>query len=331
MRLIPLERITTQTLLGIRFWDRLLERPVTDGLYVRAQRLSDDLTQRLGRVVIGQATPGGVIAFSGLHSAERVSSDPADQMWENPPAQRFIAVDVVDRRERYLPLSFVVRIPLNERGAFKGRGDWLDEPLIFPPVPDGQEPGVYLWSAPARPALDGRAVIYAQIVIGDGEEPAAAPYALVAVTEVVSAPPARGRGRGRAAEPEAVTGPLRYAGIADENGILRLPLPYPPVAEPEGDHYPPLQEQTFALNVTVHYQPGQQTKLPGSEVPNLAALLTQAQAQIGTHWNTDDPPALQTNLTLEKSLRFGQPLILRTALGSADADETESFLRIVPV
>ncbi|HLV35075.1 MAG TPA: hypothetical protein VKY59_08185 [Spirillospora sp.] len=329
MKLIPMERITIQTLLGIRFWDRLLERPVTDGLYVRAQRISDDLTQRLGRVVIGQATGGGVIAFSGLHPAERVSSDPADQMWENPPAPRFVVVDVVDRRERYLPLSFVVRIPLDERGPFRGRGNWLDEPLIFPPVPDGEEPGVYLWSAPGRPALDGRAMIYAQIVVGDGEEPEPAPYALVTVTAVISAPPARGRGRGRNAA--AAPGPLRYAGIADENGILTLPLPYPPVAEPEGDHYLPLREQAFGLNVTVHYQPDQQTKLPGSDVPNLAALLTQAQAQIGTHWNTDDPPALQTDLTLEKSLRFGQPLILRTAFGSADADETESFLRIVPV
>ena len=36
-----LERIATRTLLGVRFWDRLLNRPVVDGLHVRAQRLSE--------------------------------------------------------------------------------------------------------------------------------------------------------------------------------------------------------------------------------------------------------------------------------------------------
>lgn len=313
MKLIPMERIASQTLLGIRFWDRLLEQSVTDGLYVRAQRLSDDRPQRLGHVVIGQATPGGVIAFHGLHPAERAPADPDQQMWANPPSQRLIVVDVIDRRRRYLPLSFIVRIPLNARGAFKGQGDWLGVPLLYPPVPDSEAPGVYLWNAPSRPALDSRAEIYAQIVTGTGVKPAAAPYALVEVAEVVN----------------DASEPLRYAGIADENGILRLPLPYPPIAEPEGDHYPPLQEQSFALNITVHYQASHQAKLPGSDAPNLETLLTQPQAQIGTHWNTAAPPVLQTSLTLEQSLRFGQPLILRTALGSND--ETESFLRILPV
>lgn len=310
MKLVSLERVATQTLLGVRFWDRLLERPVTDGLYVTAQRIEHDgggnPTRRLGRAVVGQAASSGVIAFFGLHLGERVSPDPAQQLWETPPAPSIVAVDVTDRQRRYLPMSFEVSVPLGTRGAFKG-----NSALLRPAVPAGEEPGVYLWSAPARPALDGRAVICAQVVVGAGPQPAPAPYALVEIS------PAGG----------AV-----YSGLTDENGTLRLPMPYPPVPEPGDDEdYPPLKNQTFALDVKIYYQANQQKKLPGSDVPAMAALLNQAQARIGTHWNSAHPAALQTRLTAGKTLRFGEPLILRTAFGSANAEKTESFLRIVPV
>jgi hypothetical protein len=40
MKLMPMERVTTQTLLGIQFWDPATGHPVVEGLRVKAQRLS---------------------------------------------------------------------------------------------------------------------------------------------------------------------------------------------------------------------------------------------------------------------------------------------------
>ena len=345
-----LERVATQTLLGIRFWDRLLNRPVVDGLHVRAQRLSDDRSRRLGRVVVGRPVPGGVIAFSGLHSAELIAIDPESQSWPAMPLPRLVAIDLVDRQHRYLPLSFVARIPPDGPGPFRGRGSWLSTPLLYPPSPAGEEPGVFLWPAPGNPAPPGRAVIHAQIVVGEEENPPPASYALVAVTQVVSSPPSGpgvgpggspgvGRGRSRGGGPggrpnpgataAVSTEPLQYAGFADKNGILALSLPYPSLPDPPNGDYPALQDQTFPLTIEVRYQNNHPT-LPNSDMPDLERLLTQSEAGIGSHWNTATPPTLQTTVSLNKSLQYGQPLILRTGIGSPDAAETESFLRILP-
>lgn len=96
MRLTRMERITTQTLLGIRFWDRLLDSSIAEGLYVTAQRLSPDRSRRIGRIVVGYSTPSGAIAFSGLADEEAVESDATQQIWETIPPNRLIAIDVVD-------------------------------------------------------------------------------------------------------------------------------------------------------------------------------------------------------------------------------------------
>lgn len=311
MALRPLEKLSIQTLLGIRFWDRLLDATVSDGMLVTAQRLSDDRVRRLGRPVRGRVTPSGVIAFFGLAPEEYVEAEPEAQLWETVPASRLVVVDVTDRLQRYLPLSFVAQIPL--RGPFAGRGSWLARPL-WPDIPANEEDrGVYLWSAPGRTLPHGRTAIHAQLVLGDSAEPSPAPYALVEVRQASGAPE-----------------PFRYHGVTDEEGKLMLPLPYPPVPDPPDSTYPPLAEQTFTLHVTVRCNATLPEALPGSATPNLALILGQAQAKVGTHWNDADPPVLQTSMTHTISLKYGGQPVLRTALGGAAAAETESVLRIVP-
>lgn len=339
MMLRPLEQLATQTLLGIRFWDRHARRAVADGLHVTAQLLSDDRSQRLGRTVVGRATPGGVIAFFGLTSAEAVAADPTRQIWDTEPPASLIAVDVIDRPGRYLPLSFVARLPF--RGAFRGRGDWLSTPLLRPIPAVDEEPGVDLWPSAAYGPPPGLAVIRAQLAVGSDPVPPPASFALVEITQPVpvvpdSPPRGRGRGRGRgnntpAPASLAITRPAHHFGLADANGGLLLPLPYPPVPDPESDEYPPLAGQTVNLTVAIFHDPaitGQ--TLPGSATPNLENILNQPPADIGTHWNAADPPVLQTSTTLAVSLEFGRPLILRTALGGPDTEEKESILRIQP-
>lgn len=316
MRLTPMERITTQTLLGIRFWDRLLDSAITEGLYVTAQRLSPNRSRRIGRRVVGYSTPSGAIAFSGLADEEAVENDSSQQIWQTIPPNRLIAIDVVDRLRRYLPMSFVAQLPW--RGLFRGRGDWLATPL-FRPIPEDEndDRGVFLWSDSTRPVPHGRTVILTQIVVGDGENPPPAAHALVEVTQTIDGVPS----------PEL----FQHFGLTNTDGILMLPVPYPPIPDPPGGIFPSLAQQTFTLTVTVRYSSVTQSTLPGSTIPNLETILAQPQVNIGTSWNSDEPPVLQTSSTLTSILRFTQPLILRTAIGSPDDKKFEPFLRIQPV
>jgi hypothetical protein len=310
MRLMPLERDRTQTLLGVRFWDRLTQQALTAGLQVTAQRLNEARTQRVGKPVRGQPTPSGAIAFFGLTAPEKPAPTEAD-LWESPPPDQWVVVDVVDRRSQFLPLSFLARLPL--RGVFRGQGDWLTTDLLRPAPAAAAALGIQLWSAPTRFGLPGRALVRAQLVVGETAEPAA--YALARVRLVAPAPS------------EA----FDYFGMADEQGQLLLMMPYPRVPEPPSaaTPYPPLEQQTFNLRITVQYQPDR-AALPGSAVPNLEALLTQAQADIGDRWNPGPPPSLRSRNSLNISLPFGSPLILRTALGPGANAQQESVLRILP-
>jgi hypothetical protein len=150
------------------------------------------------------------------------------------------------------------------------------------------------------------------LVLGEGTAPAA--YALVRVQSADSPPDAA----------------FDHYGLADAQGILALPVPYPAVPEPATAEtpYPPLSRQEFTLAITVRYSLNP-NRLPGSPVPDLEALLAQPAAQIGTFWTTDDPPTLQSQATLTLPLQFGEPLILRTALSPGPDAEPESVLRIV--
>lgn len=310
MTLIALERYQTRTLLGIRFWDRLTNQVVTDGLRVLAQRLTGDRQRRLGKPIIGRSLPNGVIAFFGLNDAEMTAAG-TSELWDDVPPSQLVAIDVVDRQGQFLPMSFVAQLPF--RGAFQGVGNWLGTPLLRPESLDDQALGVQLWSAPRRSPRSGFAMIRAQFVIGESNTPAA--YALVRVR---LNPPA--------------SGTFNYFGMADHQGNFALPMPYPQVPPPaDGDDftYPALDQQLFPLRITVQYSANPEF-LPNSEVPNLETLLTQPRVNIGWRWVGDDPPMLQSRASLNANLQFEQPLILRTALGQGATAEQESVLRLLP-
>lgn len=311
MRLVALERHRTRTLLGVRFWDRLTNRVVAEGLRVTAQRLSSDRSQRLGKPVVGRVTPSGAIAFFGLTAAEAPAiTDP--ELWDSQPPDQLVAVDMVDPQGRFLPLSFVAQLPL--RGVFRGQGDWLGTSLLRPELPQDQALGVQLWSAASRPLPPGRAVLRAQLVVGAGDMPAA--YALMRVRLVTPGP-----------------GPaFNHYGLADARGTLVLPMPYPAVPEPASAEtpYPPLDQQVFALRITVQYGLTQ-TRLPDSEVPSLEALLNQPRADIGWRWTGGGSPNLQTRANITANLRFEEPLVLGTALSPGANAVMESVLRLVPI
>lgn len=321
MKLIELERITSQTLLGIRFWDPVLSRSIGHGLVATAQRLSNDRANRLGRPVKGFITPSSVIAFKGLSEAENLPADTPSQLWDTLPPAQLVVVDVYDTQGRYLPMSFVVQLP--QRRAWSGRGAWQTTPLIRPiPIDTDDDQGVMLWSSATREIPTSFAIIRAQIVHQDGTTETPASFALVEVNQHSDFAP-----------PDTT---FNHFGIADQNGILTLILPYPPVPPPDPPAHPSdpepvyraLDAQTYTLDFTIRYDAVHQTRLPDSPVPNLEQILTQPSRQIGTHWDTPALNNLNTTAILRTTLQYGKPLILQTRIGAVDADVYESVLRI---
>jgi hypothetical protein len=299
MTLRVLETVYALAALGIRFYDPATGTAVSEGLRVSAQMLNTGRTQRVGKVRAGIRSGAGVYVLNGIYpTAER------QERFDAVPARRAV-VDVEDTRGRFLPVSFEVSVPLF--GAFRGVGAWLTRPLLLPVPPAGDEEGVYLWSQPSRPIPASLNAVYAQVVIGSGDNPPPAPYALVHIL--------------------TTTNQFYAAGFTDARGSLMIPVPYPALTEPDlGDPLPSLMAQQFALRVRVFYQsdPDLRPALPGSRVPDLAALLGQPQVQIARRRNADD--TLVTANALNFNLLFEQPTVLRTLRGP----DGEPFLRIQP-
>jgi len=327
MNPVALEQIRTRTLLGVRFWDRLTNAVIADGLQVTAQRLSADLTQRLGHPVVGRATPSGTIAFFGLTATERPAETDPD-LWDASPPPQWIAVEMVDLRSRFLPMSFIAQTPF--RGVFSGQATWLATDLLRPATETVWRLGVQLWSSPMRPVPPGRAMMRAQLVVGEGMTPAA--YSLVQVS-FVPPPPDEELPEEDPPEEEPLPPPeFGHYGLADAQGNLALPMPYPQV--PFQTSYPSLQEQRFALAISVQYDPNlynpEQLRSQGRVAPDLEALLQQSAADVVSDWTVGEPLTVGEDDLFTPDLRFGEPLILRTTRTADGASHPESVLRILP-
>lgn len=361
MSLTPLERITSQTTLGIRFYDGVLARVISDGLRVQAQRLSVDGTQRLGKPVMGRVTSSGVIAFFGLSANETLPAGTDSQLWDVVPAAQNVAIDVMDSRGRYLPMSFQVQMP--QRGAFRGRGSWQTTVLARPiPASADDDQGVMVWSAAGRSAPNGFANVRAQLV-DVNDVPLA--HALVEITQPAEFAP--------------LNTTYNHFAISDASGNVNLILPYPPIPPPQNGNgnngngnngggnpnaananadtnpaaargrgrrgnrgnaarfssqaaddpmYPALDAQTFTLDVRVFHSAAQQHFLTGSSVPDMESILMQPAQQIGEHWESAAQTTLTTVGTLRTTLQFGQTLALGTRLGEPLTADREAVLRI---
>jgi hypothetical protein len=313
MMRVSLERNAVQTLLGIRFWDPLFNASVAQGLNVKAQRLSQDLSHRLGKAVVGQLTPRGVVAFFGLTSEELVDADPDRQIWKTVPPSTPVVIDVADWAGRFLPMSFLARLPF--RGVFpKQSEDWLSGPSILR-LRHGESDGgigIRLWSAPARSVPSGLALVRGSMLVYAPKtekhlSPAA--YALVEVSF------------------SSNQASLTYFGMTDQNGNLLLAFSYPPIPEPkpEAETYTPFDALTFDLKVTVYYD-NTQSKLAGSTVPKLDTILQQKAARIIRKWRSKTSEILELvpDVPMSQKLHFDTPLILRT-----EDDDQQNFSLLI--
>jgi hypothetical protein len=277
-----LERQTTLTLLGIRFWDPATDRQVSDGLTVVAR---PQTAPHLA--VAGRRTPSGVYAFQGLPGLETAEyplidpppgnpfGQPPDQPPASPPQTHPYWVDVVDRHGRFSPLRFDLTLPLPYRGVYR--------PAANGSPPENSPDRIYLFSSPARQAAPGLAVIRTCLQVRATGEPAA--FALLEV-EVA----------GR-----------RWYGVADRRGCTAVFLPYPTFITQLGTSPPglPPADQQWPVTVRLRHDPDLIATLDAGTIPDLRQIRNQPQVSL---WPTADHPADEAGWILT----YGAELILRT-------------------
>ena len=280
-----LERLTVFTPLGIRFWDPARDAQVLEGLIVTAR--AQGKPHAVSRAF---RTASGVYAFHGLPGLQEVeypsgTSTPT----ASPPAVLRFVVEVVDRQRRFLPLVFGVDVPF--QGVFP-------RALLSSPPRSGP-PGFYLFSSPTRPVMPSLAVVRTQLeeLIGmESRRPAA--HALLEVR---------------------IPGQPTAYGLADERGCVAVLFPYP--AFPAGSTgaspltFPAaVGPQRWELSISVRYDPAALTVPPGSKIPDLRSICSQAP---GVIWSTLVVQPGQAVAELPAELTFGEELVLRTADESA--------------
>ena len=267
-----LERVTRTALLGIRLWDRVTARAVSDGL---------DLVE-VGSGVRVRPNRSDVFVVHDLPGLRASSSGAGDaDFWASPPAVGVFTFELADRERRFLPFRFQAPAPTR---------DFFSETCGLPAMspPDALVAGVPLFSSPARHVPAGTAVVRADLWDADADAPAA-----WAVLEV------------------GAPGGATYHGVADAAGRVAVLLPYPEPPW-HGSSPPPgsraLSDQTWSLELGARYSPAAALPpLPDPSTgvpPDLCAVLTQQPA---TLVDSSSPLTLLT-----PTLRFGRELVVKT-------------------
>lgn len=293
---IEFEQVTIFTVLGIQFWDQVLDQPVTDGLAVAAQLLGADYMP-----VAAFRTVSGVYAFQGLPCLHSVEYPVAGAAGGVSPARTFpFVITVADTLSRFLPALFVVDLPLPYPGLF------LSDQVTSPP---GEGARAYLFSAPTRTAGPGVSTVRADLWDRDAGSPAA--YAAMDVW---------------------IGGQL-WRGMADDQGRAVVQFPSPLVTRlslgsPPGSGQGPATGMSWPIQVAVRYQPAKLrfpmaasrgAVWPWATTPSLKSILDEQQPAL--IWQDEAGPAVAE---WTGDLVYGQELIQRTSTGSPSA--ASSFL-----
>jgi hypothetical protein len=262
--------------LGLRLWDPLFERAVTEGLAAWAY---DEALPEVRST--GYANRSGVFAFrnlAGRRALEFGSGDAA--YWASAiPQQRAYTVEIRDPETRFLP--FRLR---DVRAPWRGLYSSDLEPASPPDVAR-----VSLFSAPTRIESGPFAVVRAELrepQPGDPKRTRPAPWAIV--------------------ELDVPGREVPVQGMADRDGRIQLLFPYP---EPEGGAFvsppggPALLGQEWRLPLRVLFTRPE----PVPETPDLrATVLGQAPA---VAWESDSPLSAPLD---EAVVRFGHTTVLRS-------------------
>jgi hypothetical protein len=264
--------------LGVRFYDAVEGKFVADGLSVSAHPK--------GQPALGKRS---VANRSAVHTFHDLPGSRGLQLPELTPPNASVSlpqldyrVTVIDDAGRYLPFSFAATLP--QSGLFELDCAAATPAWSRPPSPPAGA-CITLFSAPARRAAASFACLRAELWDATRDVPAA--WALV--------------------EARAGDGPVQR-GLCDARGRLALFFAYPePVDVAPGAASssfplaPPLMEQSWPLELRVHYAPEQAVP----PVPDLCRTLTQPLAAAWTDTARSVPLG-----PLE--LKFGRELTVRT-------------------
>lgn len=266
--------------LGVRFFDALEGRYVSDGLSVTAHPAGQP-----GRSTRSVSNRSAVHTFHDLPGLASVELPELASTSASVPRVAY-RVEVVDDGRRYLPFSFEVTLPhhgLFELECVPAGASWSEPPSV------GAGAGVTLFSAPTREPPASFARVRAEL--WDPIRATPASWALV--------------------EARAGHGPVQR-GMSDADGRVVLFLSYPePVDVLPGtapSAFPlalPLMEQTWSLELRVYYAPEQATP----RIPDLCSKLAQPLAAAWANASRSEPLG-----PLE--LKFGRELTVRTHDGS---------------
>ncbi|WP_421904933.1 hypothetical protein [Mameliella sp.] len=275
-----LERLSTHSALGIRFWDEDFERPVEDAVIATARPWG----QQNRRAVIAQRTFSGALVFPGLPGMRGFEHDgppDANASPPSPPTQRFL-IEVTDTKARYAPAAFGVDLPLPYDGPYLGA-------VLPSPAP----PGFILIGGPDRPRDPSLARVTATLARAATGEPAA--WARMIVVD-----------------PEGRS----WHGIAGPDGRCSVQLPWPVLAEvvpgspPTGDASS-LLSRNWPLTIAVEAAAAPLPPITASEIPDYGQILSQPNAQIWPEPPDASPTPVPTPTTTA-TLHFGETLTLRS-------------------
>jgi len=273
---VVLDRVTRLTPLGIRFWDRVTNRTVADGLAVDVYP-KDEPERR----VTARANAIGTFVLPRLPGARDVAIDgrAGDATFWQTVRSRPYVIDVTDCYGRFQP--FTIEQPLPARG------------LAMPPCPPPASPpieAVPIFSTPARAVPDGMTVVRAELMaLPPGHsEPVPASWAVLDV-HVAGQAPARG--------------------IADRQGRVAVIVPYPELAarpmraaSPPNASTQPLWEQEWTVRLATFYD----GMAPPPLTPDLCRTLAQRAAPLWSDVQASRPLPTQV-------FRYGEELIVRNA------------------
>jgi hypothetical protein len=276
-----LERISTYTAFGLRFWDPAFGMHVQDGMTATARPWG----RPMARPVAAVATYSGALAFHGLPGLRALESGGPDAPVASPATRRFL-IEVADSKRRYAPAAFPVDLPLPYAGPYLG-------PVLPSPAP----PGFLLLSGPDRPAGSTLAAVKGSLALAATGAPAA--WALITVTDHEGA---------------------LWHGIAGADGRFAVVLPWPALDEvapgsPSTGAASPLSQRSWPIGVTVQAAPAGLAPITASGLPDYAEVLTQPAAGIWPAPPADPPapsPVAAPVPVLSVSLAFGATLVLRS-------------------
>jgi hypothetical protein len=284
-----LERVTLTQALGLRFWDRVTASVVDDGLLATAYPAVQPELR-----TAAFTNRSGVYSFRSLPGLREIENGAGDsEFWATHPPQFDFVIEVVDSQGRFLPFQFHVKLPVG--GIYEFQDLELTSPLGFPSF-------VPLYSAPARQIATPMAILRTELYDPIGKTPAA--WASVQA-QAAGAPPVRG--------------------IADENGRVLLPFPFPePQSFGMGSPLRPggirLADQMWQVDLKFAYTP----RRPAPGIPDLTEVLQQLPT---TAW---EDSLLSTPLTAT-TLNFGHDVVLRSRQpASPPASNWMSVLLITP-